>query len=153
MADAPILVTGAAGFIGFHVAGRLLQSGKAVVGLDNLNAYYDPKLKDARLAELSKFPGFRFVKLDLADRIGMAALFAKEKFPYVVHLAVVREFLATLKNLQVVGRNGMHKYNNQDHSMMTALLAARNIAGARFDLWKVNTDAEYLEESTTEEVS
>jgi UDP-glucuronate 4-epimerase len=87
MAEAPILVTGAAGFIGFHVARRLLQGGKAVVGLDNLNAYYDPKLKDARLAELSKFPGFRFVKLDLADRDGMAKLFAKEKFPYVVHLA------------------------------------------------------------------
>ena len=87
MADASILVTGAAGFIGYHVARRLLQSGKAVVGLDNLNAYYDPKLKDARLAELAKFPGFRFVKLDLADRAGMAALFAKEKFPYVVHLA------------------------------------------------------------------
>lgn len=87
MTDASILVTGAAGFIGFHVARRLLQSGKAVVGLDNLNAYYDPKLKDARLAELAKFPGFRFVKLDLADRAGIAALFAKEKFPYVVHLA------------------------------------------------------------------
>jgi UDP-glucuronate 4-epimerase len=87
MADAPILVTGAAGFIGFHVARRLLQSGKAVVGLDNLNAYYDPRLKDARLAELAKFPGFRFVKLDLADRAGMAALFAEQKFPHVVHLA------------------------------------------------------------------
>jgi UDP-glucuronate 4-epimerase len=87
MADAPILVTGAAGFIGFHVARRLLQSGKAVVGLDNLNAYYDPKLKDARLAELAKFPVFRFVKLDLANRDGMAALFAEQKFPYVVHLA------------------------------------------------------------------
>jgi UDP-glucuronate 4-epimerase len=87
MADAPILVTGAAGFIGYHVARRLLESGKQVVGLDNLNAYYDPKLKDARLAELAKFPGFRFVKLDLADRAGMAALFAEQKFPYVVHLA------------------------------------------------------------------
>lgn len=87
MADAPILVTGAAGFIGFHVARRLLGNGKTVVGLDNLNAYYDPKLKDARLAELAKFPGFRFVKLDLADRDGMAKLFAEHKFPHVVHLA------------------------------------------------------------------
>jgi UDP-glucuronate 4-epimerase len=87
MADAPILVTGAAGFIGYHVARRLLENGKQVVGLDILNAYYDPKLKDARLAELAKFPGFRFVKLDLADRAGMAALFAEQKFPYVVHLA------------------------------------------------------------------
>ncbi len=52
-----------------------------MVGLDNLNAYYDPKLKDARLAELAKLPGFRFVKLDLADRAGMAALFARASFP------------------------------------------------------------------------
>ena len=77
MADGPVLVTGAAGFIGFHVARRLLENGRTVVGLDNLNAYYDPKLKDARRAELAKFDGFRFVKLDLADRAGMAALFAR----------------------------------------------------------------------------
>ena len=83
----PILVTGAAGFIGYHVSRRLLEGGRTVVGLDNLNAYYDPKLKDARLAELAKFPRFRFVRLDLADRAGMAALFAEHKFPHVVHLA------------------------------------------------------------------
>ena len=83
----PILVTGVAGFIGFHVAKRLLEAGRPVVGLDNLNAYYDPKLKEARLAELAKLPGFAFVKLDLADRAGMAALFARHRFPYVVHLA------------------------------------------------------------------
>jgi len=86
-AVAPILVTGAAGFIGFHVAKRLLEQGRAVVGLDNLNSYYDPALKDARLAELAKLPGFAFVKLDLADRAGMAALFAAHRFPHVVHLA------------------------------------------------------------------
>ncbi len=87
MADGPILVTGAAGFIGYHVARRLLEGGKAVVGLDNLNAYYDPKLKDARLAELAKFKGFEFVRLDLADRAEMARLFTMRRFPYVVHLA------------------------------------------------------------------
>jgi UDP-glucuronate 4-epimerase len=86
MADEPILVTGAAGFIGFHVARRLLQNGRRVVGLDNLNAYYDPKLKEARRAELAKLAGFQFVKLDLADRAGMAALFAEHRFPFVVHL-------------------------------------------------------------------
>ena len=86
-AVAPILVTGAAGFIGFHVAKRLLEQGRPVVGLDNLNSYYDPALKDARLAELGKLPGFQFVKLDLADRAGMAALFAAHRFPHVVHLA------------------------------------------------------------------
>jgi len=83
----PILVTGAAGFIGFHVARRLLESGRTVVGLDSLNDYYDPKLKEARLAELTGFDAFRFVKLDLADRNGMAAMFAEHRFPNVVHLA------------------------------------------------------------------
>jgi UDP-glucuronate 4-epimerase len=87
MADDPILVTGAAGFIGFHVARRLLQNGRKVVGLDNLNAYYDPKLKGARRAELEKLDGFRFVKCDLADRAAMAALFAEHRFAFVVHLA------------------------------------------------------------------
>jgi UDP-glucuronate 4-epimerase len=82
----PVLVTGAAGFIGFHTAKRLLQTGRAVVGLDNLNSYYDPRLKEARLAELRKLDGFSFVKLDLADRAGMSALFAKCQFEHVVHL-------------------------------------------------------------------
>jgi len=83
----PILVTGAAGFIGFHVAKRLLGQGRPVVGLDVVNSYYDPTLKEARLAELAKLPGFTFVKLDLADREGMAVLFKEHRFPYVVHLA------------------------------------------------------------------
>src|SRR4051794_10520475 len=83
----PTLVTGAAGFIGFHVARRLLQAGKPVVGLDNLNAYYDPALKQARLSELQKLPSFTFVKLDLADREGMAQLFKERQFEHVVHLA------------------------------------------------------------------
>jgi UDP-glucuronate 4-epimerase len=82
-----ILVTGAAGFIGFHVAERLLRSGRSVVGLDNLNSYYDPALKQARLRELSKLDGFRFVKLDLADRAAVSALFAEHRFPFVIHLA------------------------------------------------------------------
>jgi UDP-glucuronate 4-epimerase len=87
MAAEPILVTGAAGFIGFHVARRLAASGRAVIGIDNLNAYYDPALKQARLAELSRFDAFRFRKLDLADRDGVAALFAQCPFSHVVHLA------------------------------------------------------------------
>lgn len=82
-----ILVTGAAGFIGFHVARRLLADGRPVFGIDNLNSYYDPALKQARIARLEKFDTFRFVKLDLADRPAVAAVFAEHSFPFVVHLA------------------------------------------------------------------
>jgi UDP-glucuronate 4-epimerase len=82
-----LLLTGAAGFIGFHTAQILLARGDEVVGLDNLNDYYDVTLKQARLAILQKFPNFRFVKLDVADREGTAALFKQEKFQRVIHLA------------------------------------------------------------------
>ena len=87
MSETPILVTGTAGFIGFHLARRLLESGRSVIGVDNVNAYYDPRLKEARLAELAKFDTFRFVRLDLADAEGVAALFAAHRFARVVHLA------------------------------------------------------------------
>ncbi|TAK56287.1 MAG: NAD-dependent epimerase [Gammaproteobacteria bacterium] len=83
----PILVTGAAGFIGYHTARALLERGDAVIGLDNLNDYYDPRLKQARLERLLGFPGFRFERLDLVDRAGMEALFARERPRRVVHLA------------------------------------------------------------------
>src|SRR4029077_17652587 len=83
----PILVTGAAGFIGFQQARRLLEHGRRVVGLDNLNAYYDPALKRARIEQLVAFPAFRFEHCDLADRARIAALFSAQRFPSVVHLA------------------------------------------------------------------
>jgi UDP-glucuronate 4-epimerase len=82
-----VLVTGAAGFIGSFTAQRLLARGDEVVGLDNLNEYYDVNLKKARLARLQQQPGFRFALLDLKDRQGMAELFARERFDRVVHLA------------------------------------------------------------------
>jgi len=82
-----VLVTGAAGFIGMHVAERLLARGDTVVGLDNLNDYYDPKLKLSRLARLQATPGFDFVKADIADRAAMASLFEQGGFDRVVHLA------------------------------------------------------------------
>jgi protoporphyrinogen oxidase len=72
---------------------------------------------------------------------------------YQENVAAVRDALAAFANLHVVGRNGMHKYNNQDHSMMTAILAVRNMAGGRFNLWNVNTDAEYQEESAISDKS
>jgi len=82
-----VLVTGAAGFIGFYLARKLLEAGHEVVGLDNLNDYYDVSLKQSRLDELSPHPAFRFIRMDLADRQGMAALFASERFDKVAHMA------------------------------------------------------------------
>jgi len=82
-----LLVTGAAGFIGYHVAARLLGEGFSVMGLDNLNPYYDPRLKQARLRQLCGQPGFEFMHLDIADRGGMESLFARRRFDAIVHLA------------------------------------------------------------------
>jgi UDP-glucuronate 4-epimerase len=81
-----ILVTGAAGFIGYHTAKLVLERGDEVVGLDNMNEYYDVTLKHARVTRLTPYPNFRFIKLDLADRAGIEKLFATEKFERVVHL-------------------------------------------------------------------
>lgn len=93
----PVLVTGAAGFIGFHVARRLLELGTRVVGVDNLNDYYDPRLKQDRLAVLQADPAFRFICLDLADRFAINQLFASGSFAKVLHFAAqagVRHSLA-----------------------------------------------------------
>ena len=82
-----ILLTGAAGFIGSHVAITLLERGDEVTGIDNLNDYYDPTLKDARLARLTGRPGFTFRRLDVSDRAGMESLFREGRFDKVIHLA------------------------------------------------------------------
>jgi len=95
-----VLVTGAAGFIGSHVSQKLLARGDEVVGLDNLNNYYDPTLKEARLARLTPLPGFKFARLDLADGAGMAALFKAERFDRVVHLAAQAGVRYSLENPQ-----------------------------------------------------
>lgn len=86
MVTSAILVTGAAGFIGYHIAAKLLARGERVIGLDSLNDYYDVRLKEARLACLSPSEGFRFVRADLADRAAMAKLFAEEPIRRVVHM-------------------------------------------------------------------
>lgn len=87
MKNEKILVTGAAGFIGYHTAKRLLADGHTVVGLDNLNPYYDPSLKRARLERLAPQSRFSFFELDVADRQGLAALFEQHRFDRVIHLA------------------------------------------------------------------
>jgi UDP-glucuronate 4-epimerase len=94
-----ILVTGAAGFIGFHVAKALLERGDQVVGIDNLNDYYDVRLKQARLAELAAFPGFVFTKLDVADRDGVFALVERHKeLTGIIHLAAQAGVRYSLEN-------------------------------------------------------
>lgn len=93
-----VLVTGAAGFIGMHVAKLLLQRGDEVVGIDNLNDYYDPALKLARLEQLKSFVRFKFVRVDITDAAALNAIFAAEKFNRVVHLAAQAGVRYSLKN-------------------------------------------------------
>lgn len=93
-----VLVTGAAGFIGFHVAARLLARGDSIIGLDNMNAYYDVRLKQARLAQLSHQARFSFHTLDLADRAGIADLFQRHRPERVVHLAAQAGVRHSLSN-------------------------------------------------------
>jgi hypothetical protein len=86
-----------------------------------------------------------------ADVIDGTVVRQRQAYPvyngtYAKYLATIKDYLATFRNLQTVGRNGLHKYNNQDHSMLTAMLAARNILGERHDVWNVNTERSYHEE-------
>jgi len=98
MNTSPILVTGAAGFIGMHCSAKLLAQGHHVIGIDNLNDYYDPRLKQARLAPLSAHPGFRFIETDIANRDALEKLFAEVRPKRVLHLAAQAGVRYSLKN-------------------------------------------------------
>jgi UDP-glucuronate 4-epimerase len=93
-----ILLTGAAGFIGFHTAVRLLERGDDVIGIDNVNSYYDVRLKEARLQRLSKYPQFRFIRMDLADRKAVPEVFEAHRPARVVHLAAQAGVRYSLEN-------------------------------------------------------
>ena len=107
-----ILVTGAAGFIGMHVAERLLARGDEVVGIDNLNAYYDVGLKQARLDRLGGHSGFRFCKLDIADAQAMGEFFRRERIQRVVHLAAQAGVRYSLENPQVYVQSNLVGFLN-----------------------------------------
>jgi len=107
-------------------------------------------MNDAALVDLARRELAALGLVDPAAVIDGTVVHVKKAYPvyddsYRRGLAIVQEFLTALPNLQLVGRNGMHRYNNQDHSMLTAVLAARNIMGARYNLWNVNVDADYHE--------
>ncbi len=107
-----ILVTGVAGFIGFHTAARLLAAGHTVVGIDNYNAYYDVALKYARIAQLADYPLFASLDLDIADRAKMAALFETQRFDRVVHLAAQAGVRYSLENPQAYADSNLQGFLN-----------------------------------------
>ncbi len=115
---------------------------------DGLWAMPDEELIELGKRELEKLGLARADEVEEGTVVRVPKAYLVYDATYKESLATVREFLNALPNLQLVGRNGMHKYNNQDHSMMTALMAARNILGASYDLWEVNTEGEYQEETT-----
>lgn len=102
-----VLITGVAGFIGFHVARALLERGEEVIGIDNLNDYYEVALKQARLKELEPYGQFRFIRMDIADRDEMAALFAQEKPQRVVHLAAQAGVRYSIDNPHAYGDSNL----------------------------------------------
>ncbi len=111
-ASTPVLVTGAAGFIGHALALSLLDRGVPVVGLDNINDYYDPALKRARLAQLQARTGFGFAEIDLADADAMDALFGAHRFATVIHLAAQAGVRYSLENPRAYGRSNLDGFLN-----------------------------------------
>jgi protoporphyrinogen oxidase len=136
------------------------EPGRSCLGMEYFCNEGDPvwEMEDEELIEMARG---ELGQLGLAGEsrvVGGAVIRQKKAYPvydrdYRHHLSVIRPFLETLENLQTLGRNGMHRYNNQDHSMLTGLLGARNLLGENHDLWEVNTERSYHEDFQTEHAS
>ena len=113
---------------------------------DGLWTMSDEKLVELGTKELDALGLVRAAEVRDGTVVRMQKAYPVYDSTYRESLHTIRQFLSGIANLQLVGRNGMHKYNNQDHAMVTAMLAAKNILGANYDLWKVNVDQEYHEE-------
>ena len=123
------------------------------LGLEYFCTAGDPlwRMADAELLALGRREIEQIGLAQAADVVDGAVVRQPKAYPvydatYDGHLALIRQFLMSFDNLQTIGRNGLHKYNNQDHSMLTAMLAVKNIFGASYDLWAVNTERSYHEE-------
>jgi len=136
----PVLVTGAAGFIGFHLARRLLDDEQEVVGLDSMNEYYDLRLKEARLEQLVRRKGFRFVKLDLADREATARFFAELRPAQVAHLAAQAGVRYSLQHPHAYGQSNLVGFLNvlegcrSSQSVHLVLASTSSVYGANPEL-------------------
>lgn len=139
-------------------AALVAQPGTSSLGLEYFCSAGDD-LWETPDAELIELASRELASLDLAPGAvvrGGVVIRQEKAYPvydeaYRRHLAVIREYLATIGNLQTIGRNGLHRYNNQDHSMLTAILAVRNLLGERHDLWDVNTERSYHESFVVDE--
>ena len=126
-----VLVTGAAGFIGSFTSHKLLDRGDEVIGVDNLNDYYDVNLKHARLARLQDTPGFHFAQFDIADTAALTKLFQEHKPDRVVHLAAQAGVRYSLENPQAYidanpkGKHGKHEYALSDYGLTRELIDER----------------------------
>jgi protoporphyrinogen oxidase len=135
------------------------QPGGTCLGLEYFCNTDEPlwNAPDSELVAVAKSEAGRLGLIDPGRVVDGCVVRMEKAYPvydvtYQAHVATIRAALSTLKNLQTVGRNGMHKYNNQDHAMLTGMLAARNLKGIPSDPWRVNTDAEYLEAGQADKV-
>ena len=141
MSQDAVLITGAAGFIGFALARRLLERGRAVVGLDSINDYYDPALKEARLAVLGKFDKFSFDKVDLAERATVERIFRDGMFGPVVHLAAQAGVRYSLQNPHAYLDANLAGFLNRSRGLPPSSNRSSRLCLFELGLWRQHAPA------------